>query len=216
MKVILIALAGAALMAGPALAQQPPAGGPPGAPGAAPRPAPAPPQISKDPAKAAAGAYKMDTRHASVLARVPHQGGTSYLIFRFNEVQGDLTWDPANAAAMKVSMTVNPASISIPVGTFAQEVAGDRFLKSAQFPTATFVSKSVKKTGSNTAEIQGDFTLMGKTLPMTVNATMVGTGNSIRGVPTLGFNAVGKFKSSDVGLNVGEVEVVFDGEFNKS
>lgn len=59
---------------------------------------------------APAGKYAIDPRHTGLVARVPHVG-FSYSIFRFNTVAGTLAWDPANPAADKLDVTVDPKSI---------------------------------------------------------------------------------------------------------
>ena len=50
--------------------------------------------ILTDPAKSAAGSYKMDLGHTSVLGRVLH-GKTSFYTFRFDKIDGSYKYDPA-------------------------------------------------------------------------------------------------------------------------
>ena len=100
------------------------------------KPPPAP--ASKDPATAPAGAYKLDTRHTSVIARVAHQNTVSYSIFRFGAVSGTLDWDPAKVESSKVDINLETNSIATPVAGFAEELVGERFLNSAKFPGRSF------------------------------------------------------------------------------
>ena len=109
-----------------------------------PKPA-APPSITfgkQDAKLALAGTYALDSKHASVLARVSHIG-YSYSIFRFDDVTGSLTWDPAKPEASKLSATVGVASIRTNVEGFAEELRGDKYLKSGAFPKATFTSTAL-------------------------------------------------------------------------
>src|ERR1700731_582787 len=83
---------------------------------------------------APAGKYAIDPKHTGLVARVPH-AGFSYSIFRFQTVAGELSWNPAKPAADKLSVTVDPKSITTgPVEGFSDEIAG-KYLKAAQFPT---------------------------------------------------------------------------------
>lgn len=176
---------------------------------------------SKDPAAAPAGTYAIDGRHVGVVARVLHGGGFSYSIFRFDRVSGAVQWDPANIERSSVTVKVDPKSITSNVPGFADELAGEKFLNSAKWPEATFVSKSVRRTGPTTGEITGDLTLMGVTKPLVVNAELVGAGQGMR-APTVGFHGVAKLNRNDFGLTqmagaIGaEIELVIDFEANKA
>ena len=197
-----------ALLTAPALAGQAP--GPP------------PPPPTKNPADAPAGEYKVDERHASVIARVPHAGGTSLSTFRFNAISGTLTWDPARVENSKVTVVVDPKSIdSNPVANFpAGELAGDRFLNVAKFPEARFVSTSIQRTGPTTGRIMGNLSFMGQTRPITIEASLVGAGRGNRGF-AVGFTGTTRFKRSDFGFTnmlpgIGdEIELLLDIEFNR-
>ena len=206
-KLSTLTLAAAALAAtGTLVAQQQP-----------PRPMMAP--ASKDPAAAATGSYMLDSRHASVIARIAHGGGTSFSTFRFDAVSGSLDWNGAKPESSKVSIKVDPKSINSPVAGFAAELAGERYLNVAKFPTASFVSTSIKRTGPTTGVITGDLTLMGVTKPVTVTANLVGAGKGMRGNAVAGFSGSTKFKRSDFGFTAmmgpigDEVELIIDLEF---
>jgi polyisoprenoid-binding protein YceI len=198
---------GLAAAAGTVLAQAP----------AAPA-APAGPVINQDPASAIAGTYKLDANHASVIARVTHGGGASVSTVRFGVKEGSLVWNPANVEASKLNVVVDMTPRFDPI-TYGQDLKGPNFLDLAQFPTATFVSTSVAKTGATTGTITGNLTFRGQTKPVTITASLVGAGKTGRGIPVVGFAGVMKFKRSDFGFtfqaaNIGnDVEVHVDGEF---
>jgi polyisoprenoid-binding protein YceI len=180
------------------------------------------PMSSKDPAAAAAGDYKLDTNHTTVNARVGHMNTFSYSNFRFGTVSGTMSWDPARIENSKVDVTVETASIKTPVPKFAEELAGDKFLNSVKFPTAHFVSTSIKRTGPTTGQIIGEMTFMGQTKPMTINAEMVGAGKSMRGSPVVGFTGAARMKRSDFGFTANipiisdDIELMIDTEFDKA
>jgi polyisoprenoid-binding protein YceI len=185
-------------------------------------PAAAPPPVSKDPAAASAGAYKLDPRHTSVVARVPHMGGFSYSTFRFGSASGTLNWDPARVENSKVEVTVEAKSIMTPVEGFAAELSGDQYLNAAKYPDVKFVSTGIQRTGPTSGKITGNLTFMGQTKPITMDAQMVGAGKNPRGVDTIGFTGNARFKRSDFGFTTlmgpigDEIELVIDTEFNKS
>ena len=168
--------------------------------------------------QAPAGAYVLDGQHAGVIARVSHIG-YSYSIFRFDTVAGTLTWDPANPAASRLTATVQTGSIATNVPNFAKDLAGDGFLKSKAFPEASFVSTAFRQTDANHGKVDGQFTLMGKTVPMTMDVTLVGAGKGFMGHPRIGVHAEGEIKTADFGLMPllgSTIQLVIDTEFGKS
>jgi len=170
----------------------------------------------KNLAAATAGTYALDHNHAGVVARVSHLG-YSYSIFRFGKVKGELKWDPAAAAASKLSVTVQTASIATNVEGFAEELAGDKFLKSTAFPEATFVSTAFRPIDATHGEVDGQFTLMGKTAPVTFKVELVGAGIGF-GKPRLGVHAVTWIDPKTYGLPplmTVPIELVVDAEFER-
>jgi polyisoprenoid-binding protein YceI len=200
-------LVAAVMVAAPAQAQ----------PGARPPPV----KASKDPAAAPPGVYILDSRQVSVLLRVPHGGGFSFSVFRMADVSGALSWDPVHVEASRLNVKVAARSLQTNVPGFAEQLTGPDFLNAAQFPDASFVSSSVRRTGATTAEITGNFTLHGVTKPLVLAVELVGAGQALRGA-ALGFHAQGAFHRSDFGVGpispvIGdEVEVVVDVEFNRT
>src|SRR5665213_943360 len=77
-------------------------------------PAPAMPRVipfgTKDVTKAIAGDYTLDPNHAAVLVRVSHLD-FSVSVFRFDKVQGKLSWDPAAISKSQLSAAVDTGSI---------------------------------------------------------------------------------------------------------
>jgi polyisoprenoid-binding protein YceI len=149
--------------------------------------------------QAPAGAYALDPDHVGVIARVSHIG-YSYSVFRFDKVQGALTWDPAAPERSSLKATVQTGSIATNVAGFAAQLSGDEFLKSAAFPQATVVSTAFHQTSPDHGRVEGMFTLMGKTRPLTFEATLVGAGKGFMGHPRIGVHAEGSIDPKDYGL----------------
>jgi polyisoprenoid-binding protein YceI len=190
---------------------------------AVPSPAPSsdlPPGVfpgERDYQQAPAGTYALDGQHAGVIARVSHLG-YSYSIFRFDTVSAILAWDPAHPSASKLTARVRTDSIATNVPGFARELAGDGFLKSRAFPEATFVSTAFRQTDADHGKVDGQLTLMGRTVPMTFDVALVGAGKGFMGHPRLGVHAEGEIRTADFGLMpmLGPtIQLVIDTEFGR-
>ena len=151
-----------------------------------------------NPAAAAAGLYKLDTRHASLTARIMHLGFSNYT-FRFNTLDASFQYDPAKPEASKVTVSVDPASIDTGSTTFNQELAGERFLNVAKHPTMTFTSTKITRAAGNKGQMTGDLTFLGVTKPVTLDVTYYGAGVAM-GATKMGFSATGSIKRSDFGF----------------
>jgi polyisoprenoid-binding protein YceI len=169
-------------------------------------------------ADASAGAYTIDPDHTAVLARVQHIG-YSWLVFRFNRASGKLTWDPAAPEKSTLSVTVQTGSIDTPVKDFATQLAGDDFLKSAKFPEATFVSTAFHRTDGTHGKVDGQFTLMGITKPVTFAVELIGAGKGWADKPRLGVHAGASIVPQDFGFPAlfgKSIEIVVDTEFERA
>jgi polyisoprenoid-binding protein YceI len=181
-------------------------------------PPPAPAAPKADVAAAVAGTYTLDVTHTSIIARVFHQG-FSWSTFRFGKSEGELVWDPKSPAADKLTVSIDTASIATPVndGVFATEIT-EKFLKSAQFPKATFVSTKFTQVSASKGKVDGNFTLLGVTKPLSIDVTLVGAGSNRRG-PVIGVSGATKIVATDYGLATmfagAPIEILLDVEFDK-
>lgn len=183
-------------------------------------PATLPPGVfaaERDIALATAGAYALDEQHTAVIVRVSHIG-YSKSVFRFDRAKGSLTWDPAAIEKSKLSASVQTASITTNVQGFAEELAGDKFLKSKVFPEATFVSTSFKPIDKTRGKVEGQFTLMGKTRPLIFDVELGGAGKGFEGKPRMGVHAVATINPQDYGLPTlftDPIQIQIDTEFER-
>lgn len=181
--------------------------------------APAAAAPDTNPAAAAAGLYKLDTRHASLTARIMHLGFSNYT-FRFNRLDASFHYDPTKPEASKVNVTIDPASIDTGMASFNEELAGERFLNVANHPQMTFTSTKITRGPGNQGQMTGDFTFLGVTKPVTLDVTYYGAGVAM-GATKMGFSATGKIKRSDFGFMTmmgplgDEVELQVEAEFVK-
>ena len=147
----------------------------------------------------AADTYAIDPVHSSVLFRILHMK-TSFLYGRFNEISGAIVLDDANPAASSVQAEVKVDSVDTRVAARDTHLKSQSFFSAKEFPTITFKSTSVKKTGEGVYEVTGDMTLHGVTKPVTTTVNLTGQGKGPKG-PIAGFETLFKIKRSDFGMN---------------
>lgn len=181
-KTLLAAAIAASLVGAPAVAQAP--AGPPG---------------KAEASRVAAGTYKLDSHHTQVLWEVDHMGFTP-LWGLFGEASGSLTLDPAKPDAAKVTIDFPLTGLTVSSAAFGKHLRTAEFFDAEKFPTAKFVSTSVKADGAK-ATITGDLTIKGVTKPVTLEAQFYGAGaNPMSKAQTVGFTAKATIKRSDFGL----------------
>lgn len=177
----------------------------------------------------AAGEYKLDKSHATLIFVVNHLGFSNYH-GQFTSFDATMTFDPANAAVSKLTATIDPNSLSVPAPPegFLEELKGPNFLDTAKYPEMTFVSTSIEVTGEKTGKVTGDFTLHGVTKPVTLDVTFNGGWAGLAGMDPhsrAGFSAKGTLKRSEFGIGYGvppegttfgvsdAVEIIIEAEF---
>lgn len=164
-------------------------------------------------AQAPAGVYVSDKTHTSIQWQGLHNG-LSWYSARFTNFDIQLNFDPKDVTKSKVTATIDPKSIETdyartrPAGNttdFNNEVAtNERFLNAGKFPSISFASTSISKTGDTSGKMTGNLTFLGVTKPVTLNVTYVGNRNDPRTQKhKVGFQLTGSFKRSDWGMPVG-------------
>ena len=142
--------------------------------------------------------YQADSVHSSVIFRVKH-ANTAYFWGRFNDITGAFALDSADPSQVKLEFQVKAASVDTGNAKRDQHLKSPDFLNAVQFPTITFASKSVEKSG-NAYLVTGDMTLHGVTKPITVHLTPTGTGRGPTGAEIGGIEANVTIRQSDFGI----------------
>ena len=96
---------------------------------------------------------------------------------KFKKFASQLNFDPAKPAAAKATFDVELASVDTGAPEGDQEVAGKPWFNTKAFPTAKFVSGTVKPLGGNKYEVAGQLSIKGKTQDVVVPATCTTQGN---------------------------------------
>jgi polyisoprenoid-binding protein YceI len=145
--------------------------------------------------------YQIDPSHSQVLFTYNHLG-FSNITGRFGDLQGQIVYDPADAAKASVKITVPIATVSSGVADMDAHFKRDDLFDATKFPTATFESTSVTANGERTLRVVGDLTIHGITRETGFDVTINKLGeHPMRKVPAAGFDAVGTIKRSDFGVD---------------
>jgi polyisoprenoid-binding protein YceI len=155
--------------------------------------------------QAMAADYTIDKEgnHAFVNFKISHLG-YSFIFGTFKDWSGTFSFDAAKPEDSKISITLNTKSVDTNHAERDKHIQSKDFLDTAKFPTATFVSTSVKPTGKNadgklTADVTGDLTLHGVTKPVVVKTVFLGEGKDPWGGYRAGFEGTTTIKRSDFG-----------------
>ncbi len=165
-----------------------------------------PPTAAAVTTDAPAGAYRLDPAHSTLTFQVNHIGFSNYTA-SFARFSADLTLDPAHPERAQIGATIDPRSLTLPSppAGFLETMLGAAWFDAAQYPTITFQSTAVERTGPNTARVTGDFTLHGVTRPVVLDVTFNGgyAGHQLEPQARIGFSAHGSFNRSDFGMGLG-------------
>ncbi|HEY0107922.1 MAG TPA: YceI family protein [Rhizomicrobium sp.] len=158
--------------------------------------------VTTDAKQAPAGAYQVETRHTQVLFAIAHLELTDYH-GRFEKVSGTLNFNPNAPEKSSLSVTVDTASANVMSSELLGEIVGADVLDAAAFPTATFTSTAIERTGPTSGRMTGELTLHGVTRPVAFDVTFNGGAQSPMGAATylLGFRATTVIHRGDFGLD---------------
>jgi polyisoprenoid-binding protein YceI len=120
-------------------------------------------------AQAQSAAYAIDPTHTFVTFEIDHFGTTTNR-GRFDKKEGTVSFDRAGKTG-KVDITIDTSSVNTGTGPFDGHLKSAEILNVAAYPTARFVSDKFVFEGDKVKEIPGQFTLLGKTHPITLKAT---------------------------------------------
>jgi polyisoprenoid-binding protein YceI len=151
----------------------------------------------------AAEKYDIDASHSEVVFGWNHFGFSNPTA-RFDKIEGSVLLDKADLTKSSISVTLPLEGLDTRIVKLDEELRGPDFLDAAQYPTITFKSNKVEKTGESGLRITGNLTLHGVTRPVTLDAKVNKIGLfEIPGVikaQAAGFDATTVIKRSDFGV----------------
>lgn len=158
------------------------------------------------PAAAQPARFEIDPEHLSIGFLVSHIG-YSQVLGMFRAASGSYSYDEKAGALSNVRIEADTASVFTNHRKRDEHLKGPDFLNSGEFPKMTFIAASAQRSGDKTFEISGNLELLGKSLPLTLQATMnklsqyeLGT---FRKPYVMGVSARGSFKRSAYGMTYG-------------
>jgi polyisoprenoid-binding protein YceI len=149
-------------------------------------------------ASAAVETYKIDPVHSSVAFSIRHF--FSPVPGAFTKFSGTIKVDRDNLENSSVEATIDATSIDTRNERRDADLRSKNFFATDQFPTATFQSKSWKKTGDDTLEVTGDLTLHGVTKPVVLKVKSLGFGPGMQGRQLSGWEATTTLNRNDFGI----------------
>lgn len=154
-------------------------------------------------APAFADTYTVMPDHTYPSFEADHFGGLSVWRGKFNKSSGKITLDKA-AKTGAMDITIDTTSIDFGHDKMNTHAKSAEMFNVEKFPTATYKGTAIKFNGDTPVSVQGEFTLMGVTKPLTL------TINKFKCImhPMLkkevcGADASAEFKRTDFGLNYG-------------
>jgi polyisoprenoid-binding protein YceI len=120
-------------------------------------------------ASAQTATYAIDPTHTFVTFEALHFG-TSTTRGRFDRKEGTVQFDRAGKTG-KIDITIDMNSISSGVAPFDAHLKSADFFDVAKHPTARFTADKLTFSGDNVSQVTGSLTLLGKTLPVTLEGS---------------------------------------------
>lgn len=147
------------------------------------------------------GRYELDPAHGYVLFSYSHLGFSNPSV-GFNRFETVLDLDADNAAASKLDVEIDAASIDSRVDEFNEHLNSSDLFDTGTHPTITFGSTTVEPLGDDRFKVTGELTIKGITKPVVLDATINKAGrHPLKGIPAIGVTATGKLSRSEWGLD---------------
>ena len=146
---------------------------------------------------AQASTWAIDPAHSGVEFSIKHLG-VSTVRGSFSGVTGTVVWDEKNVAASHVEAAIDAKTVNTGQEKRDEHLKSPDFFDVNQYPTLTFKSTSVKRTGDGKLQILGDLKLGGQTKPVTLDVDGPAAPQKGMGGKTVsGFSATGTIKRTD-------------------
>jgi polyisoprenoid-binding protein YceI len=146
--------------------------------------------------------FKFDSAHSTIAFKVGQLLGTAK--GKFAKFSGTIEVDLEHPEKSSVLATIQAASIDTANAKRDEHLRTADFFNVSKFPEITFKSRRVKRTGANTGEIAGDFTMHGVTRPIILNVQLLGDPESAAKSPTTRWRVTtAPLKRSEFGIGQG-------------
>ena len=149
---------------------------------------------------ARAQTYKVDPAHSAADFTIRHMAITN-VHGHFGNLTGTINFDPSDVTKSSVEATVDVTTVDTGVPQRDAHLKSPDFFEAAKYPTMTFKSSSIAKTGDG-YDVSGDLTLHGTTKPVVLHMDAPGKEETAMDGKTLlrGFSATATLHRQDFGL----------------
>ncbi|MBX6773334.1 MAG: polyisoprenoid-binding protein [Chloroflexi bacterium] len=144
--------------------------------------------------------YTIDPAHTMVEFTVRHMMVTT-VKGRFTRVSGEIWFDEADPTRSSVTASVEVASIDTGDPNRDTHLRSADFFEAEKYPTITFTSRRIEKTGPDTYRVIGDLTMHGVTREVVFDATYFGQAKDPWGGTRIGLSATTTINRRDFNLN---------------
>ncbi|HMT11458.1 MAG TPA: YceI family protein [Ignavibacteria bacterium] len=168
--------------------------------------------------------WKQDPNHSKVGFTVTHLSITDITGY-FTKFDVSITSSQADFSDAVVELTADINSINTGIEARDNHLRTADFFDAATYPTMTFKSTSIERSGENSYKLKGDLTMHGVTKEITVDMIHRGTIQNpmANNAEVAGIQITGSLKRSDFGIGPkfpefaisDEVRIKADGEFSK-
>ncbi len=152
------------------------------------------------PTAQAADTFVLDKPHTQIKFSVD-RGGWTRIAGWFGKFDGSVTFDEADVSKSSVNATIQTASLDTGFAKRNAHLRSPDFFSVKEFPTMTFKSTKIEKTGAKTGKMTGDLTLHGVTKSVTLDVVFNRKSPHPRSKKIFaGFTAKGKINRADFGM----------------
>jgi polyisoprenoid-binding protein YceI len=143
--------------------------------------------------------FTIDKAHSEAVFQVRHL--ITKVRGRFSEFEGRIEFDEEQPERSAVAVTIDAASIDTNEPDRDTHLRSADFFDAATYPSITFRSERVRKTGANTFDVTGPLTIHGVTREVTLPVTFLGIATDPWGKSRAGFETELSINRKDYGLN---------------
>jgi len=143
--------------------------------------------------------WDIDPAHSNAQFVVRHMG-ISNVQGEFTKISGTITLDDADVSKSNVTATIDIASVDTRVKGRDDDLRSTNFFDAAKYPTMTFQSTKIQKTGDGMSKMTGNLTLHGVTKEVTFDVTGPTKAIEAMGGMRRGASATTKINRQDFGL----------------
>jgi len=149
---------------------------------------------------ATAGTYTVDPAHTAVIFKVRHL--VSKTTGRFDKFEGTIDIDPDKRDTVKVSGSIDVASIDTDEIKRDEHLRSPEFFDAAKFPKITFTAGALSDVNADKTKgkLSGAITIHGVTKPVALQVEWLGIGTDPWGNKKAGFDATTTINRKDFGL----------------